>query len=125
MLGVLLKTLDGAEEYRLRFTTNAMVAFEEETGTTVLSVVKVFDKGNEAEIRFATVRMLAWACLLDGRPGITQVEAGEVIDACGGVARVMPAIGEAIRAAFPEEPGGKTRGNGRRAGKKPASTGAA
>ncbi|WP_108263290.1 hypothetical protein [Mangrovicoccus ximenensis] len=125
MLGTLVKSTDGAEEYRLRFTTNAMVAFEEETGSSVLSIAKSFDAGDEGSIKFATVRVLAWASLLHARPEVTQEEAGDVIDACG-IAAFMSAIGDAIRAAFPEDAGGKSRGNGRRAKAKPAkSTGAA
>ncbi|WP_172332496.1 hypothetical protein [Mangrovicoccus sp. HB161399] len=124
MLGVLVKSADGATEYRLRFTTNAMVAFEEETGSSILSIAKSFDAGDEGAIKFSTVRLLAWASLLHGDRGITQEAAGDVIDACGFPA-FMAAIGEAIHAAFPDADGAPKRGNGRSRRKAAASTGAA
>jgi len=111
-----LRAPDGSE-WRLAYTTNGLIAFEEETGTDVLALL------NAGNLNLKSLRALVWAGLLEHQPGMSLAGAGQVIDACG----IKPAAdraGQAVAEAFRMEPAsGKVSksGNARRGS---ASTGA-
>jgi len=101
----ILRAADGSE-WQLVYTVNAMIAFEEETGSDLLSVFK------DGQIGLKAARSLIWAGLKTHHPGMTMDAAGDVIDACGFQA-AMDGVAAAITAAFPAQ---KQAGKGGRAG---------
>jgi len=91
-----LRAPDGCE-WRLAYTTNGLIAFEEETGTDVLALL------NAGNLNLRSLRALVWAGLLEHQPGMSLAGAGQVIDACG----IKPAAdraGLAVAEAFRMEP---------------------
>ena len=103
----------GDETLKLRFSTNAMVTFEEVYGqnfTVVESFAKAVDVGS---VSFKCLRALIFAGVSDSDP-ISLTRAGDIIDEVGaGVA--MRVVMEAVRSAFPDpdgEEGNGEEGNG-------------
>ncbi len=99
----------GEAEHSLRFTTNAIVLFEETYGqnfTAVESFARSVDVGS---VSFRCLRALIYAGLSDSAD-ITLKQAGAIIDEVG-FPKAMGAALEAVQAAFPEpeqKPGDKS-----------------
>ncbi|MGI3164978.1 hypothetical protein [Pseudooceanicola sp. 200-1SW] len=110
----------GGEGWKLAFTTNAMCAYEEETGKDFTSVAEVLAKAENGRLSMRVLRTILWAGLQEHHEGMTMRQAGNVLDACG-MNDTGRAIGDALRLAFPEEKAAE--GNGAEAGK-PAAAGA-
>lgn len=104
----------GGEGWKLAFTTNAMCAYEDETGKDFTSVAGALAGAGEGRISMRVMRTILWAGLLEYQEGTTMRDAGEVLDACG-MTQVGGAIAAAIRLAFPEAK--DSSGNGGKAGK--------
>ncbi len=81
----------GGAEYTLRFSTNAIVALETETGERAIPFMKRFA---DQDVGIADVRVIVWAGLLDHQPDTTLEAAGAVIDAARheGVSLVEPVM---------------------------------
>ena len=94
----------GGAEYTLRFSTNAIVALETETGERAIPFMKRFA---DQDVGMADVRVIVWAGLLDHQPDTTLEVAGAVIDAARheGVSLVEPVM-EAFGLALVEMTGG-------------------
>lgn len=112
--------------YTLRFSANAICELEEATGRGALSLMMEFQaleqprdaKGKalpetpaaQAErlgrIKMTTVRALFWAMLRDRQPEITLREAGELIEAAGGLIGVANLIARTFELSQPEAPNG-------------------
>lgn len=102
-----LKTRDG-QEFRLAYTINAMIAFEDRTGGDVLAAAQEFERrgaemvaGRALSMPLRPVRGLIWAGLIEHHPEMTEDAAGKVIDGAGLVAAVT-AMMAALRVAFPD-----------------------
>ncbi|MBR9765336.1 MAG: hypothetical protein GYB53_17905 [Rhodobacteraceae bacterium] len=104
----------GGEAWKLAFTTNAMCAYEEETGKDFTAVAESLNGAKEGRVSMRVTRTLLWAGLQEYQEGTTLRDAGKVLDACG-MAPAFQAIGSAIRLAFPEAK--EASGNGGKAGK--------
>ena len=96
-------TIDGTD-YLLKFSTNAIVALETETGERAIPFMKRFA---DQDVGMADVRVIVWAGLLDHQPDTTLEAAGAVIDAARheGVSLVEPVM-EAFGLALVEMTGG-------------------
>lgn len=86
----------------LQFTTNRLCILEEQTRLTTLEVATelALGKSQPLGVSKTTLRALFWAGCDDG--GMTQREAGELVDLIGHKRAVSLAI-EAFDAAFPDE----------------------
>lgn len=62
----------GGRNVTLRYTVNAMCAIEDACGGALDEVM---------ERQFTAARLLLWGGMLDGCPGVTLAEAGELIGA--------------------------------------------
>jgi hypothetical protein len=84
-------TING-ESYRFRFSTNAIVEAEAETG------LRFFDIGarleDDSQRSFADLRWMFWVGLRAERPTLTLDDAGDLIDALG----LVTATGVAFQA---------------------------
>ncbi|EBA11794.1 hypothetical protein [Roseobacter sp. CCS2] len=90
----------GDQEHRLRFTTNAIVLFEETYGQN-FTAVENFARGVDVgSVSFRCLRALIYAGLSDSTD-TTLRGAGQVIDDVG-FPQAMSAALEAVRFAFPE-----------------------
>lgn len=99
----------------LRFTTNAMVKYQDEAGETLLAGLQEL-QDNPGDMR--RVRLIFW-CGLDGSP--TLEDAGDVMDELG-FAEALTIIGRAAEAAFPPAPEGEApKGNPEKGRRKPAA----
>ena len=112
-------TIDGTD-YLLKFSTNAIVALETETGERAIPFMKRFAA---QDVGMADVRVIVWAGLLDHQPATTLENAGAVIDAARheGVSLVEPVM-EAFGLALVEVTGGNPPRPARSRRKKPTTT---
>ena len=96
-------TIDGTD-YLLKFSTNAIIALETETGERAIPFMKRFAA---QDVGMADVRVIVWAGLLDHQPETTLEDAGAVLDAArrDGVSLVEPVM-EAFGLALVEMTGG-------------------
>ncbi|MBV7408205.1 gene transfer agent family protein [Maritimibacter sp. DP1N21-5] len=82
--------------WTLQFTTNALVELEEAVG-------KKIDAFLEAESHsLKDLRTMFWAGLIEHHPEVTQKQAGDIIDAAGGLEAIMGIINGAMTASLPE-----------------------
>ena len=91
--GVINFTVDGVER-AMRFSTNAMCAYQEKTGEPFITAMDELSKNSGDMVR---LRGLFWAGV-DG--DVTTDEVGDMIDAMG-VMEAVTLIGKAVQAAFP------------------------
>ena len=112
-------TIDGTD-YLLKFSTNAIVALETETGERAIPFMKRFA---DQDVGMADVRVIVWAGLLDHQPDTTLEDAGAVIDAARheGVSLVEPVM-EAFGLALVEMTGGNPPRPATSRRKKPTTT---
>ena len=96
----------GDETYTMRFSINALCAFEEHVGK---SLMQVFSEGEKAELSVTMIRSLVWAGLTEDKPDLTLKEAGEIIQNVG-LEPMTEAMMEAVQASFPDA-GGDRAGN--------------
>lgn len=85
------------EELYLKYTTNALVEFEDETGQEFMVVAANMEKG---KVSFKMLRALVWAGLIDCDEDITVKQAGNIIDDVGFEKTLEKAM-DAIQAMFP------------------------
>lgn len=87
----------GKKTHKLKFTTRALIRFEEENGG------KPFDELLDQLITGKGGASLVASALsvgLDDGKGVDREKALDLIDQAGGVRKVVPFLGEAINAAF-------------------------
>lgn len=92
----------GKSTHKLRFTTGALMRFEEDNDGTAFDVLLddlIQGKGG--------VRLLvsALAAGLEDGAGVSREEAIALVDAAGGARQVVPFVGDAIAKAFPPPKG--------------------
>lgn len=92
----------GKSTHKLRFTTGALMRFEEDNNGTAFDVLLddlIQGKGG--------VRLLvsALAAGLEDGAGVSREEAIALVDAAGGARQVVPFVGDAIAKAFPPPKG--------------------
>ena len=85
------------DDYTLRYSTNAMVEFEDETGEEFLAIATKMQRGN---VSFKMLRALVWAGLLHDDDEITTKQAGNIIDEVGFEEAIEKAV-QAIEYMFP------------------------
>lgn len=88
---------DGGK-YALRYSTNAIVEFQDETKLTLADGLATLRGGS---IDFKMLRALLWAGLRDMDKSLA--EAGDILDALG-VQRTYECVQEAVSLAFPPPP---------------------
>ncbi len=86
-------TLD--KERNLLLNLNAMVAFEEETGKSLLSAASLSEMGMKE------IRALLWACLVHDDESLTLKQVGDMVHA-GNLEEISKSIEQAFGAAMPE-----------------------
>lgn len=82
--------------HAIAFTINAMVRYQQASGETAFEALRAMDGGDFDPIR---LRRLVWAVLVDR--SADEDRAGEIIDAVG-LKVASEALGEAVKAAFPD-----------------------
>ena len=85
--------------YSLCFSTNALVEFEKISGLKATQIAAVFGDGKGADISFDRLRQVFWAGLSDAHEGMTERQAGQIMDDLG-TAEVGRLLGEALTKAF-------------------------
>ncbi len=89
-----------SQPYKVCFTTEAQVAFEDAAGgVSFFGVLQAFQEGSLPAVKI--IRNLLWAGLTEHQSKITQKDASLIMDELG-VRRVAEIVGEAIQLAFPE-----------------------
>lgn len=91
----------GETTYTLRLSVNALVEAETLLDKSINDIIATLD-------RVGTLRAIMWAALLEKHPNTTLLDAGEIIGAVGADAAGV-AIGEALKAAFPDDLKGDAR----------------
>lgn len=121
-----LKVKDGA--YTLRFSIDAICGLEEEIGKSFARIM--VELSNPELVTLTLVRKVFRAALSEHHPDLTLRQAGEIIEAAGGVLEVVTKINKAVGAAFGTansgNPAESASGNGsrpRRRAEKKARTG--
>lgn len=100
----------GERDYKCAFTTSAMVAYEEKYDEPFLSLVNKLDGNEIANLRFSFLFELFALAL---RACDSDLENGEIAAIADQIPpkQIITLIGDAIRAAFPDEgEGGKKTG---------------
>lgn len=98
--------LEGTK-FALRFSFNAICDIEEKTGK---SITEILDFGEGETPPMSLVRTLVWAGLRSNHEEMTELGAGDVIDAVG-IEGTMKALEAALAAAFPQDkPGNAPKG---------------
>ena len=94
-------TADG-KEYTLRYSTEALILLEEDQNRGLLKVLREVESWtkNPENIRLGLVRSLLWAGLQDHHPELTKKQAGELIEAVGGLITILTPINLAFERAF-------------------------
>ena len=88
----------GGQTYRLRYSINALCDMEEALGMGVRDFYRLVSSG---DLRMTHVRGAFWAGLRQHQPSITKAQAGDIIQALGGVDAATELLGEALTRAFP------------------------
>lgn len=89
-------TADGVA-YTLVFTTNAIIALEDKISLPISRIGELL-----ANIGAREMRTMFWAALLD-RHGVTEDEAGAIMDAVGGIVPASELVTDALVKAMPQE----------------------
>lgn len=94
----------GGKSYTLRFSTNAICELENALDRSIISISQdlVNAEKNPESLRFSTLRAILWAGLREHHPGMTLVEAGDVMTEIGGLSKAVELIAEGFTLAFPE-----------------------
>ena len=82
----------------LRYSTNALCELEDAFGKSAIAVAQELD--NPQGVSVKALRTVFRCGLTDDQPGMTDNEAGTLIDKLG-IDQVGPLIGQAFTAAFP------------------------
>ena len=90
--------VDG-QRWTMAFGTNALCAIEDEFGLTDITQLEGV-LNNKPSLR--TIRTLFRLGLTDCHPDMTDMEAGQLIDAVGGLEPSLELVSRAIEQAFPE-----------------------
>lgn len=94
----------GDRTYTLSYSTNALCELEDRTGKTIQVLANALNSPEGVSLKM--VRDLVWGALRDHHEGADIQTAGGIIDTAG-LPDVMEAIGQALRAAFPDAKGGR------------------
>jgi len=89
----------GGERWVFAFTVNALCAVEEEFDLQSISELETVLGGTPS---LRTIRKLFRIGLTDCHPDMTDREAGEIIEAIGGLEPSLELIMRAVETAFPE-----------------------
>lgn len=81
----------------LRFTNNSLCEVEDALG---INLPQVFAQMNGGAPSLRLLRALVWGGLRHDKPKLTLAEAGDVIDAAGGLAVMGDLLGTALNAAL-------------------------
>lgn len=92
----------GDRTYTLRFGANALIALQDELGTSLDDLSKHV-QGGASEVSLRDLRVMLWSGLVTHHAGITLVQAGEIIDDAG-MEAVVKALNEAVKASAVPEP---------------------
>lgn len=91
----------GGKKYSLKFTTAAQVAYEEHMGEGFMGIGDRLTFDDPAELRIGFVVDLIGFGLEAEHPDLSRADVFDALDAAGGVASILPKLGEALRAALP------------------------
>jgi len=85
--------------YVLRFSIDAICQLEELTGKGIVTLIGELQDPEKMSLSLA--RQVLWAGLQEQQPHIGVKEAGELITAAGGMAKIISLFGTAFTASFP------------------------
>lgn len=106
--------IDG-ETYTISLSLNAMCELEDMFERPLLAVLSEMEamQHDPKQLRVTVLRQLTWGALQDHHPDIDLKQAG-LLAGRAGLPRMLGAVMEAVRLAFPE-PEGKAKANPRKA----------
>lgn len=116
-LGFEVEIAGKAQRWTMAFGTNALCAIEDEFELDDITKLEGVLKGTPS---LRTIRKLFRLGLTDCHPDMTDIEAGQIIDAVGGLEPSLELVTRAIEQAFPEAAGDGTadpRQRGAKAGR--------
>lgn len=103
----------GGESYKLRFSTNAIIEFEEEYGDSIMAFGQKMnasapDENGEVDpdapqILYKELRLLVWAALQEHHEDIGEKEVGTIIDKAGGMRAAFEVANGALADAMPAD----------------------
>lgn len=86
--------------YTLTFNANVLCSIEQQLGKGIVGIYKeLFDMEG---MSITAARAALYCALKKQHPKITLDQAGDMIIDAGGMAKVLPLIGEGMRLAFPD-----------------------
>jgi hypothetical protein len=89
--------------FTLCYSTNALVEFEKISGLKATQIAAVFNVGKGNDISFDRLRQIFWAGLTDCHEGLTERQAGLIMDDLG-MEKVGRLLGDALTKAFGAAP---------------------
>jgi hypothetical protein len=107
---------DGLNVYRLCFSANAMIVFEDGTGLKIKAIGEEFAKSKDGDMSMRFMRSLLHCLLTDHHEDLSEKDAGRLLTDCGFEASMLK-ISEAVNLAFPEAVKGGKAGKTKRAAK--------
>lgn len=87
----------GERRFVLKYSVNALCELEDALGMSIRQFASLFKEPDS--IRLKQVRAAMWSGLLEKQPGITQQQAGAIIEEIT-MMRAMDLVGQAMKAAF-------------------------
>jgi len=93
----------GDKQYILRYSHRALVLLEEQTGKSLLNIIKEIDGWRTApeNMKLGTVCILLWAGLQKHQPQMTVDDATDLLDEIeGGVPYAIELLGTSLQRAF-------------------------
>ncbi|QUS40574.1 hypothetical protein RPMA_18320 [Tardiphaga alba] len=111
----------GGETYTLKYSVDAICRLEESTGKNLTTLMT--EMADASKMSLTMTRHMVHAALFEHHPEVTLKEAGEIMEANGGMLQSLAKVVEAIQIAFPEASGTPRPPN--RAARRKAGTGRA
>lgn len=87
--------------YILRYSIDAICSLEAKIGKPFLAVA--MEITNPKTLSVTLLREVLHAGLVEEHPDLTSKQAGEIMVAAGGMFKVLEKVGDALKAAFPDQ----------------------
>ncbi len=91
----MVKVTLAGNEYKLKFTLNSMIKFEEETGKQIM------EPGALDNMNMKELRVMLWACIKSDEKQLTLDEVGEMIE-LDQLTEITEALTQAFEVSTPE-----------------------
>lgn len=99
----------GERRFVLKYSVNALCELEDALGMSIRQFASLFKEPEG--IRLKQVRAAMWAGLLEKQPGVTQQQAGTIIEEIT-MMKAMDLVGQAMQAAFGSSSSGAEEAEG-------------